>query len=169
MKGWRYISPSTTINPENNARGNGRRTLNSGKRKANWLAIPRLKGKHRGSGLRSLYPTEKYYPGPACQISHQAMEGSSNPPLDQIGVLSIMPGKQGNTCKGKRSRPTLKTASQEKDDLLQRVWDSLLPPRELGAQMTPKMGPQQGAWPRSLFIPTDLRHPSLTKRPGEQQ
>lgn len=43
-----------------------------------------------------------------------AMEGSSNPPLDRIGVLSIMPGKQGNTCKGKRSRPTLKLQARKR-------------------------------------------------------
>lgn len=79
--------------------------------------------------------------------------------LDQIGVLSIVPGKQSNTCTGKRSRPNLKIASQEKDGLLHGTRESLIPPRELGAQTTSKMGPQRGAWPGSLFSPTDLRHP----------
>lgn len=98
--------------------------MNSEKRKVNWLVTPRLKGKLRGNGLRNLYPTKKILSRPHMS----AMEDSSNPLLDQIGVLSIMPGKQGNTCKGKRSRSTLKIASQEKDGL-HGARDSLLPPR----------------------------------------
>lgn len=55
---------------------------------------------------------------------------------------------------GEEIKTHTEIASQEKDGL-HGARDSLLPPDcgELEGQMTPKMGPHQGAWPRSLFIP----------------
>lgn len=104
-----FSSPRTTIHPGNNARGNGSRPLDEGKRNVTWLMIPSLNETQR-QGSYSLHPTDQGYPGSSCWISQLAGEGgqlsSFLPCIKWMGVLST-PSKQHNIYEGERSRPTV--------------------------------------------------------------
>ena len=92
-----------TINPGYNARGNGRRTLNAGKRKGKWFGMSKLKEKHSGRGPTTFHLAKKSYPASRAESPIRDEKRTPNgfiPPLGQTGIQGTTPGTQGNVCKG---------------------------------------------------------------------